>query len=579
MVSVATQKSSTRLSDKYFVSPLEEEIEWYLEARGIEGRLKPPLWRTPNPPEEVDGQPVRFNPRAVDRVIKTIGCLKHTKGRWAGKPLELAPTQIAYIIAPLFGWQVWNELSERWIRLRRETFIEMPRKGAKSTLASAIAMTMAFGDGEGGAEVIIGAASRDQAKACFQPLHDLATYSPLLQKAGVKTVTNEIRQPKTSSVIKVVSSRGELAHGTNPHASICDELHVHKDGVLLEALESGSGARLQPLSMIITTADEGRIHTPYDKRRSMIEGVARGDFKAPRMYGAVWAAPDDADIYDEAVWDAANPLYPETPSPDFMRAQADKARANSADRASFKRLHLGIRANQKEAFINVKDWDTCAGKGDWTPDDMVGSVVYGGMDLAAVSDLCALMYTCPMEDGTSRVWGHYWLPEAALDRLDHMTELAATDWVRQGWVTVTPGNVTDYDFIRKHINDDAEKYRISSIGFDPWNSTHLTNQLAEDGLTLEKVRQGAVTLSSPTKELKRRVLSDPPLIDHRGDPVLRWMISCLVPHVDASGNVKPDKVRSRGKIDGVSALVTSIYVQMMYNEVSSSYETGGVEAI
>lgn len=567
------------MSDKYFAAPLEEEIEWYLRSRGVEGRLKPPLWRTPNPPEEVDGQPVRFNPAAVDRVIRTIGCLKHTKGRWAGKPLELAATQIAYIIAPLFGWQVWNELAERWIRLRRETFIEMPRKGAKSTLASAIAMTMAFGDGEGGAEVIIGAASRDQAKACFQPLHDLATYSPLLQKAGVRTVTNEIRQPKTSSVIKVVSSRGELAHGTNPHASICDELHVHKDGVLLEALESGSGARLQPLSMIITTADEGRIHTPYDKRRSMIEGVARGDFKAPRMYGAVWAAPDDADIYDEAVWDAANPLYPETPSPDFMRAQADKARANAADRATFKRLHLGIRANQKESFINIKDWDKCAGKGDWTPDDMVGSVVYGGMDLAAVSDLCALMYTCPMEDGTSRVWGHYWLPEAALDRLDHMTELAATDWVRQGWITVTPGNVTDYDFIRKHINDDAEKYRISSIGFDPWNSTHLTNQLAEDGLTMEKVRQGAVTLSSPTKELKRRVLSDPPLIDHRGDPVLRWMISCLVPHVDASGNVKPDKVRSRGKIDGVSALVTSIYVQMMYNEASSSYETGGVEAI
>lgn len=567
------------MSDKYFAAPLEEEIQWYLDSRGIEGRLKPPLWRTPNPPEEVDGQLVKFNPAAVDRVIRTIGCLKHTKGRWAGKPLELAATQIAYIIAPLFGWQVWNGLAERWIRLRREVFIEMPRKGAKSTLASAIAMTMAFGDGEGGAEVIIGAASRDQAKACFQPLHDLATYSPLLQKAGVKTVTSEIRQPKTSSVIKVVSSRGELAHGTNPHASICDELHVHKDGILLEALESGSGARLQPLSMIITTADEGRIHTPYDKRRSMIEGVARGDFKAPRMYGAVWAAPDDADIYDEAVWDAANPLYPETPSPDFMRAQADKARANAADRATFKRLHLGIRANQKESFINIKDWDKCAGKGGWTPDDMVGSVVYGGMDLAAVSDLCALMYTCPMEDGTSRVWGHYWLPEAALDRLDHMTELAAADWVRQGWITVTPGNVTDYDFIRKRINDDAEKYRISSIGFDPWNSTHLTNQLAEDGLTMEKVRQGAVTLSSPTKELKRRVLSDPPLIDHRGDPVLRWMISCLVPHVDASGNVKPDKVRSRGKIDGVSALVTSIYVQMMYNEVSSSYETGGVEAI
>lgn len=573
-------KNTTHSSDKYFNAPLEEEITWYLGARGIQGHVKAPLWRTPNPPEKVDGQPVRFNPAAVDRVVKTIGCLKHTKGRWAGKPLELAATQIAYIIAPLFGWQVWSELAGRWIRLRRETFIEMPRKGAKSTLASAIAMMMAFGDGEGGAEVIIGAASRDQAKACFQPLHDLATYSPLLQKAGVKTVTHEIRQPRTSSVIKVVSSRGELAHGTNPHASICDELHVHKDGALLEALESGSGARLQPLSMIITTADEGRIHTPYDKRRSMVEGVARGDFLAPRMYGAVWAAPDDADIYDEAVWDAANPLYPETPSPDFMRAQADKARANSADRATFKRLHLGIRANQKEAYIPIKDWDRAAGGGGWTPDDMAGAAIYGGMDLAAVSDLCALMYTCPQENGPTRVWGHYWLPEAALDRLDHMTELAATEWVRQGWITVTPGNVTDYDFIRARVKKDAEKYKIISLGFDPWNSTHLTNQLAEDGLIMEKVRQGAATLSSSLKELKRMTMADPPLIDHRGDPVLRWMTSCLVPYTDAAGNVKPDKQRSRGKIDGISALVTALYVQMMYNEVSSQYEGGGgVESI
>lgn len=179
-----------------------------------------------------------------------------------------------------------------------------------------------------------------------------------------------------------------------------------------------------------------------------------------------------------------------------------------------------------------------------------------------------------------RVWGHYWIPEAALDRLDHMTELAATEWVQQGWITVTPGNVTDYDFIRARIREDAEKYKITSMGFDPWNSTHLTNQLADDGLVMEKVRQGAVTLSAPLKELKRMTMADPPLIDHRGDPVLRWMVSCLVPYVDAAGNVKPDKQRSRGKIDGISALVTALYVQMMYNEVSSQYEGGGrVESI
>ena len=86
---------------------------------------------------------VRFNPKSVDHALRVISALRHTKGRWAGKPLKLTNVQIAYIVAPLFGWQVYDDSLGRWLRLYRDAYIEMPRKGAKSTLASALAMVLA----------------------------------------------------------------------------------------------------------------------------------------------------------------------------------------------------------------------------------------------------------------------------------------------------------------------------------------------------------------------------------------------------------------------------------------------------
>lgn len=551
---------------------LSPEVQWYLESRGFGLPKCKPAVRTPEP-RTVRG--AMFDPARVDKVIRALRALKHTKGKWAGRPLEPAAEQVAYIIAPVFGW-VKKDSFGIYQRIIRDAYVEMPRKGAKTTLVSALAMILAFADGEAGAEVLLGAASRDQAGQAYKPLEALARSSDVLRSAGVKATKSQITRASDGSFIKAVSSRGDLAHGANVHGGLIDELHVHKNGDLLEAIESGTGAREQPLTFIITTADEGSTTSIYAQRRELIEKLARRTLKAPTMYGVVFAADETDDPFAEATWAKANPLYPVTPSPEFMRSAADKARANPVALSSFKRLHLGIRDRSVKRFLDLPKWDRNGSILNETA--LKGKTAFGGLDLASVSDLTALCWVFPSgtaDYGYDVLW-RFWLPEDALPALSLRTAKTAEGWVKDGWITLTPGDVTDYDFIKKVVVRDADSFKVRSIGYDRWNSSQLVIDLTEkDDMPMVKVGQGVVSLSAPMKELDRLVrvgTSARPMLRHGGNPVARWMADNLVPYTDASGNIKPDKANSMDKIDGMSALVTALAVAMAAEpEKTSAY--------
>lgn len=546
---------SARLS-----SPLSPEVLHYLESRGYEVPERVPLIRTPEPRNEKGAV---FDPARVDRAIKAMGALRHTKGKWAGRPLEPAAVQVAYIIAPVFGW-VRPDADGVLRRIIRRLYVEMPRKGAKTTLAGGLGMILAFADGEAGAEVLMGAASRDQAGQAFKPLAALVKGSKVLSDAGVVALRNEIKQDATTSVLKVVSSRGDLAHGANVHGGLIDELHVHRDPSLLEAIESGTGARAQPLVIIITTADDGSTVSVYAQRRELIEKLAAKVLKAPAMYGVVWAAAENEDPFDEATWAKANPLYPETPSPEFMRDAADVARADPVQMASFLRLHLGIRTKLDKQFLDIGKWDRNRTYLD--DSQLIGRRAYGGLDLSSVSDLSALAWLFPAESGGYDVRWRFWLPEDSLAALDAATARTATGWVKDGWITLTPGDVVDYDFIKRQAIEDLDRYDVQHIGYDRWNSSQLVIDLSEkEGAPMVAVGQGVVSLSSPMKEVDRLIrtgTTSKPMLRHDGNPVARWMASNLRVSMDAAGNVKPDKKKSMDKIDGMSALITAMSVAM-----------------
>lgn len=558
---VLSAESGEEEVEETFAAPLSPEVQWYLDSRGYDlPEQTQPLWRTPEP-RDVPG--AFFNPDLVDKAINALTSLRHTQGKWAGQPLAPDTWQVAYLIAPVFGWVHVNR-EGKTVRIIRSIWIEIPRKNGKTTLAAAIALLLAFGDGEKGAQVYAAAASRGQAELAYNPAKLIAEKTPAFRRAGIKAWKKEIIKRRDGSFMRAVASVGDLIQGTNPNGYIADEVHIHKGPEVIDALESGVGARDQPLGMLISTADDGRTHTVYALRRKEIEELCSGTLVNPTKAGVIFAAPKNANPHKEETWARANPGYPVSPTYEFMAAESDSAKASEERLARFKRFNLNIRAGQESKYIPLGIWDRNAGRVDET--ELKGMTCFSGLDLASVSDLSAACHVFPHGDGTFTAIWRFWTPEDNLVQLNQRTSNAANDWVKRGFLTVTPGNVTDYNFIEADLVADSESFDMRGFGYDPFGATQLVGNLQDvHGLPMVKVRQGFYTLSQPTKEVKRLLLKGTrldPQLRHGANPVMRWMTDNLAVEYDAAGNVKPTKSaaggKARNKIDGWAALVTAM---------------------
>ncbi|BAD54881.1 terminase large subunit [Nocardia farcinica] len=538
---------------------LSPEVAWYLVSRGIPLPDCPPRWKTPEPREEPGA---RFDPDRVDKVLATFRALRHTKGRLAGRPLIPDSWQVAYILAPAFGWVHLDEDFGIYVRIIRTLYVELPRKNGKSTLAGGIGIYLTAADGEEGAQVIAAATRLDQAQFVFAPIKLLAEKSPALRK-HVTPYKAKIVHNRTASYFQPVANAGDAQHGADLHGGIVDELHLHKTNELVEAIETGTGSRTQPLIVFITTADDSRKETPYDRKRGLVEQLARGVLKDATTYGVIWAADENAegfDPYSEEAQRAANPGFGISPTRAFLRQAAVKAQQSPADDASYRRLHLGIRTKQAVKYLDIEAWDRNASIVD--EERLRGRACYGGLDLAATSDLTALAWAFPDADrgGFDVLW-RIWIPERGLRELDKRTAGGASVWAKRGYLTVTPGDVADYDFIRSTIVTDSEKFDVREIAYDRWNSTQLVNDLTADGAPMVTMGQGYASMSAPTKELQRLVLlgtEQAPMVRHGGNPAARWTVDNFAVAQDDAGNVKPSKANAGDKIDPVVALIMAI---------------------
>lgn len=551
---------------------LAHEVAWYLKSRGIPFPTCPPAIATPSPGE---AKGARFDDERVDRVLSAFRLLRHTQGEWAGRPLNPDPWQVAYIIAPVFGWV--RPSGEGWARVVRKLYVDVPRKNGKTTTAGGLAIYLTCADDEPGAQVIAAAAGERQARYCFDPIKAIAEKSPALGP-HVKALAKRVVHKRTGSYFEVVANTADLLHGANVHGAIVDELHVHKTGDLLEAIETGTGSRRQPLVAIITTADDGRQATPYAIRRQLIEELASGTVTDPSMYGVVWAAAEDDDPMAEATWKRANPGYGVSPTREFMANAATQAATSPAALASFLRLHLGIRTRQQTKHLELAAWDR--NRGGFLEADLAGKSCYGGLDLASTADLTAFAMCFPDGEGGYRLLWRHWLPEEALPAFDKRTAGMGTVWAREGWLKLTPGNVLDYGHVRSQINADRARFVVREIGYDPWNATQLVTDLTGDGAEMVPVRQGFVTMSAPTKELQRLTLegtAERPRFEHAGNPLVRWQVDNLGVETDAAGNVKPSKKASGEKIDGLVASIIALDRASRHAPARrSAYEDRGV---
>lgn len=502
-----------------------------------------PLLQTP-PPISVPG--AWFDQAAVDRVTRFFRTLRHTKGKWAGVRYDPASWEVTYLLGPVFGWK-----HPDGSRIVRTAWWEMPRKQGKSTRGSACGLYLTTADREIGAEVYSAAGDREQAGFVFEPAKAMALGSAALRQR-IRPYKRSLVYPKTGSTFKVLSSGGELKHGANVHGAIVDEVHIHKTRDLVDVLETGTGSREQPLVIFITTADDGTQTTIYAEKRTYLEQLAAGTVVDPTFYGVVFAATKDDDPFAERTWEKANPGIDVTVKREYLRAQAKRARAIPGYLPTFQRLHLGIRTRADGAWFSMEVWDR--GGGLLQEDDLAGQSCFGGIDLAATIDFNAWMLWFPSQ---RKVLTRIFVPEGAVRRRPELEPTLRT-WARQGYLTITDGDITDEAAIERQVDVDASRFRIHAVGYDPWNATSLVGRLEDKGLEMVRVGQGIATLNAPSKKLETLVAVGD--LNHGGHPVLRWMAGNVRKDEDSSGNIKPSKKKSAEKIDGISGLVDALAV-------------------
>ncbi len=471
----------------------------------------------------------------------------HVKGEWAGQKLKLESWQRDGIIAPLF-----ETFNPDGLRTYRTALIGIPRKAGKSTLGAALALRLLFKDGEPGAEVYSAAADRDQARIVFEIARGMVEANPGMSKIA-KVYRNSIVVPRTGSTYKVLSADAYTKHGLSPHGVIFDELHAQPNRELWDVLTTGQGARRQPLTIAITTAG-------YDRESICWELYEYGrklesrQIEDPTFFFRWWGVREGQQWDDESTWAEAQPNLGVSVGIDFLRTEAHQAKNLPARQNTFRRLYLNEWTQSQARWIDLGKWDASASLVDET--QLAGRRCYGGLDLASSTDVAALALDFPAPDGSHDVIWRFWVPEERVKDLDARTAGAASRWVREGRMFATEGDVIDYRTILAQIDRDAQTFDLAEVAYDRWGMTQLSQDLAESGMTVVPFGQGFASMSGPTKDLERLVLSE--TYRHGGNPVMRWMVDNVVTRMDPAGNVKPDKGRSTEKIDGVVAAVMAL---------------------
>ena len=479
--------------------------------------------------------------------------LVHIEGPMAGRPFVLEPWQRS-IVREVFGRKRPDGL-----RQYRKVFLAIPRGNGKSTFAAGLALHMLLLDGERSAKVYSAAADKPQAAIVFETAEKMAMASPTLSKY-VKPYRNKTMEyPSAGSKYIVLSSDAYTKHGLNPSGIVFDELHAQPNRELFDVLQTAMGKRAQPLMIMITTAgfDQNSIcYEEWDYAKRVADGV----IDDPTYYARIWAADPDDDWTSPAIWRKANPNYGVSVKEEFLKQECARALASPAYQNTFRRLYLNQWTQQENRWIDMAAWDACGG----ALPELAGRACYAGLDLASTTDIAALVLAFPAggERGSEGegepiyLLPFFWIPEENMIERERRDRVPYSTWVRQGLVEATPGNVIDYAYIRQRLNELADRYEIREVAYDPWNATQLSVELQGDGLNMVEMRQGFASLSGPSKELLRLVLSKG--VAHGGNAVLRWMADNVSARQDPAGNVKPDKSKSSGRIDGIVAAVMAI---------------------
>ncbi len=573
------------------VAPVWQPAGWYVDqarqyAEGVlAGEIPACKWTKAACRRQVDdlersrgdqAWPYEFSIERAEHVCRFVELLPHIKGEWAGQSIRLGPWQI-FLLTTIFGWLCRGTPYRRF----RTVYIEVPRKNAKSTLSSAVALYMLTADRESGADVYSAATTRDQARIVFNDAQAMAHRTPELRRRfGVRPYVHSIasawREEKDGETVEYsglfvpLSAEGSTLDGLNVHFASVDELHAHKKRAVWDVIETGTGSRRQSLVWAITTAGTDTSGICYEQRsyatRILNSTLRRHDglgypikgtfAEDPTYFGIIYTIDDGDDWTDPSCWAKANPNLGVSVYLADVRRLADKAIKMASARSNFLTKRLNVWVNSAQAWMDMRKWDACADP-DLKLDQFENTTAIIALDLANKCDIAEKMrlFWRDFDDGKRHyyVFGTHYLPEEACS---DEVNAQYPGWKQDGWLTTTPGNVTDYEAIETDLERDLERFDVREVAFDPWQATYLSTRMQEKGAPMVEMRQVVKNMSEPMKEFEALVLSG--RFHHDGDPALTWMVGNVVAFTDNKDNIYPRKESEEKKIDGPVAIIMAL---------------------
>lgn len=508
--------------------------------------------------------PYKFDAAKAEKCLRFIQLLPHVKGKWARKKkkLILEPWQKA-IIALIFGWVE----KKTGLRRFREVYEEIARKNAKSTQAAGIAIKMFCADGEFGAEVYTGATSEKQAYEVFRPAKLMIQRTPqLMKKAGITVnVSNMHRLVDGSRFEPLIGKPGD---GASPHLAVVDEFHEHDTSELYDTMDTGMGARDQPLMLVITTAGdniEGPCYDMRDRVIQMLEGVIEDE----RLLGFIFTIDKDDDWKDPNVLIKANPNIGVSVDYEYLINQQKKAINRVSFQNRFKTKHLNIWVQAMNSYFNIEDWNKCYDP-NLKLENFLNQPFLACLDLASKIDICAyIKLFWKVIDGKIHYYcisPSFYLPSETIEFNESQRQADLYQrWVNEGYITEYDGAEIDFNVIVKDVLEDAGKFALSEIPHDEWGAFQIASEFSKQGYTPVKIPKTTKIFSPAMKELEAAIRGR--RFHHDGNPVLRWMLGNVVAKVDANDNVFPRKEKAHKKIDGAVATIMGINRAMILSNI------------
>ena len=478
-------------------------------------------------------------------------------------------------------WDVYGTVKENGLRQYKYAYLEIPKKNGKTTFIAGIGISHLVLDPPGG-QVYCCAADRKQAELVYNAAASMIGQDEdLSELLKVKESTKEIINRESGTILRVLSAEAYTKHGINPTVVIFDELHAQPNRELWDVMTKGAGAaRKEPLWWIITTAgdDPDRKSIGWEIHEKAIK-IRDGEIALPNWYVKIYAAPDDADIWDESVWYAANPSLGVTIGIDGFREEAEEAKVNQADEKTFRWLRLNQWVQLKRiGWLPQTLWDETKAK--WNRSELLKKRCYVGIDLASKIDIAATVPLFPPQEGFDE-WRYFvdaYIPENNMKERVRRDKVPYDRWEKAKHLIATPGDAIDYKRIATQIEMYERDYDVAHYCADPWNLDILRQLLPEEiSRKFIEISQTMGGMTAGMKELERLFRSRQ--ISHEDNPLDRWSFGNVIVATDGNENIKPMKNKSIERIDPTVALINAMNAAVRLEAKRSVYESRGMRSL